>query len=251
MPQCGVTVSLGGILKVQGLLVIIPTLNERDNIVEQIRRVKRVSNEIEILVVDDQSQDGTADQVRSMMNNTSGLHLIERHGTRGLGLAYRQGIRFAAQHGYPFIAQMDGDLSHNPKYLVPMMQAIEHADFCMGSRYMNGGSARYSNPLRAWLSRSANHLLRKRFGVPFKDLTTGFTSIRTEALKRLNWEEIPGQGFGFQFALKINLWRQGAIGCEVPIRFVPRVRGRSKLRVRDLFEAVRQLRLSPSQPIPR
>ena len=230
-----------GILKVQGLLVIIPTLNERDNIVEQIRRVKAVSPGVHVLVVDDGSVDETVQQVTQLMISVNGLHLLEREGQRGLGLAYKQGFAFALAHGYDVIAQMDGDLSHNPDFLTPMVDALENADFAIGSRYVAGGSARYRSGSRVWLSRAANALLRAKFKVPFKDLTTGLTCIRGEALKRLDLNQIQSHGFGFQFELKILLWRLGFRGCEVPIRFEPRLKGASKLRIRDVFEAARQL----------
>ena len=218
-------------------LVIIPTYNERENIESIIREVLKQNLPIDVLVVDDNSPDGTGDIVRRLQKRHDRIHLIERSGKLGLGTAYIEGFKWAIKSGYDFVFEMDADFSHNPNDLPRLYHALNDFDLVIGSRYIRG--IRVENwPLsRKFLSYSANLFARFFTGVPVRDLTAGFTGIRSSVLKKLDLEKIKADGYGFQIEIHYYTYWNGFRVKEIPIVFVDRRAGKSKMSKQIIKEA--------------
>jgi len=218
-------------------LVIIPTYNERENIESIIREVLKQNLPIDVLVVDDNSPDGTGDIVRRLQKRHDRIHLIERSGKLGLGTAYIEGFKWAIKSGYDFVFEMDADFSHNPNDLPRLYHALNDFDLVIGSRYIRG--IRVENwPLsRKFLSYSANLFARFVTGVPVRDLTAGFKGIRSSVLKKLDLEKIKADGYGFQIEIHYYTYWNGFRVKEIPIVFVDRRAGKSKMSKQIIKEA--------------
>ena len=218
-------------------LVIIPTYNERENIESIIREVLKQNLPIDVLVVDDNSPDGTGDIVRRLQKRHDRIHLIERSGKLGLGTAYIEGFKWAIKSGYDFVFEMDADFSHNPNDLPRLYHALNDFDLVIGSRYIRG--IRVENwPLsRKLLSYSANLFARFVTGVPVRDLTAGFKGIRSSVLKKLDLEKIKADGYGFQIEIHYYTYWNGFRVKEIPIVFVDRRAGKSKMSKQIIKEA--------------
>ncbi len=218
-------------------LVIIPTYNERENIESIIREVLKQNLPIDVLVVDDNSPDGTGDIVRRLQKRHDRIHLIERSGKLGLGTAYIEGFKWAIKSGYDFVFEMDADFSHNPNDLPRLYHALNDFDLVIGSRYIRG--IRVENwPLsRKVLSYSANLFARFVTGVPVRDLTAGFKGIRSSVLKKLDLEKIKADGYGFQIEIHYYTYWNGFRVKEIPIVFVDRRAGKSKMSKQIIKEA--------------
>ncbi len=218
-------------------LVIVPTYNERDNIEPLLRRILAQPLDLHVLVVDDGSPDGTAAVVREWMTTEARLHLIERAGKMGLGSAYREGFRYALDHGAQYIFEMDADFSHDPDSLGAFLEHIEHADVVLGSRYLNGVTVVNWPIQRLILSYLANRYTRLITGLPVNDATGGFKCFRRRALEAVRLDKVKSDGYSFQIEMTFKIWRKGFRIVEIPILFVDRRAGVSKMNRKIVWEA--------------
>ena len=220
-------------------LVIVPTYNERENIAEVARRLfDAASGRVGLLVVDDGSPDGTAEIVKQIATGPDEVHLIERPGKQGLGSAYRTGFEWALERGYEAVVEMDADLSHDPADVPRLLDALENADLVIGSRYVPGGGTRNWGLLRRLLSRFGNAYSRAWLGYSVRDSTAGFRAYRTEWLRELDLSTAASEGYAFQVEMTFRTYRAGKRIVEVPITFVERTMGRSKMSRRIVVEAL-------------
>lgn len=222
-------------------LVIIPTYNEAYNISDLIRQVLGQDESIDILIVDDGSPDGTADLVKEAQNEYDGrLHLIERSGKLGLGTAYVRGFKFALEHEYSFVCEMDADFSHDPEDLPKLIDEVKsgRADVAVGSRYANGISIINWPLSRLILSYSANLYARFITGLPIFDTTAGFKCIHRKVLERISVDNIRSNGYAFQIELHFRAWQAGFSLKEVAIIFREREEGVSKMSKAIVWEAI-------------
>ncbi len=212
-------------------LVIIPTYNEKENIEKIIRAVRALEGDFHLLIIDDGSPDGTAQIVKSLAKEFEGsLHLIERSGKLGLGTAYITGFKWAIEHKYNYIFEMDADFSHNPKDLIRLYNACaEGADLAIGSRYCNGISVINWPIGRVIMSYYASAYVRFVLGMKIYDCTAGFKCYKRELLERIDLDRIKMHGYGFQVEMKYNAYKLGSCIKEVPIIFVDRTEGTSKM----------------------
>ena len=221
-------------------LVIIPTYNEIENISDIIDAAMNVHEEIHVLVVDDNSPDGTADIVKSKQDHYNGrLHILERKGKLGLGTAYIAGFKFGIEKGYEYIIEMDADFSHNPKDLPRLYAACAENDnhLSIGSRYKNGVNVVNWPMNRVLMSYFASKYVKFITGMPLHDSTAGFVCYKAELLKAMNLDKIRFVGYAFQIEMKFTSWRMGARIEEVPIVFTDRTRGESKMSPKIFKEA--------------
>jgi dolichol-phosphate mannosyltransferase len=220
------------------ILVVVPTYNERDSLPELVPRVLAIAD-TRLLVVDDDSPDGTgriADELAT--RHVRRVEVLHRRGPRGLGHAYVAGLRRALEGDAQLVCQMDADLSHDPQYLPSMVAAAASYDLVIGSRYLNGVSV-VNWPLRRLaLSTAANRYIRFVTGLPVKDCTSGYRCWRREALERVHMERVHSQGYAFLVETLHTAWLAGSRVTEVPIIFVERRRGASKLSSGTLLESV-------------
>ncbi|MFA4930935.1 MAG: polyprenol monophosphomannose synthase [Patescibacteria group bacterium] len=229
-------------------IVIIPTYNERDNIVDLIEEIFQFVPDITVLVIDDNSPDQTAFYVKKLQSAYQRLKLIERPGKLGLGTAYKLGFKYALDHDYDYIMEMDADFSHDPAVLENFFLNIEKNDLVIGSRYIRGG--RLVNwPLTRWLlSYLASIYVRLVTGLPIRDTTAGFKCFKKEVLKSINLREIMSEGYSFQIEMHYQAWKNGWRIKEIPITFVDRSAGQSKMSYKIIWEAFLtpwKLRLQP------
>lgn len=219
-------------------LVVSPTYNERENLPDLMERVLALPAFIELLVVDDSSPDGTGDLADSYAAKNSRIHVLHRAVKDGLGRAYITGFKWALDHGYERILEMDADLSHNPADIPRFLVASEDADLVLGSRYRDG--IRVINwPLnRLMLSLGAALYVRVITGMPYSDPTGGYKCFRREALQRLELDSVRSNGYSFQIELTHRIWRQGLRVEEVPIVFTDRFLGKSKMSWHIVREAL-------------
>jgi len=231
------------------VLVIIPTFNERDSLPALVPLVL-ARPETRVLVVDDESPDGTGQVADELARRHQGrVDVLHRSGPRGLGHAYVAGIRTALESDAELICQMDADLSHDPQYLTPMIAAAATNDLVIGSRYLNGVSVVNWPLRRLFLSAAANRYIRLVTGLPVQDCTSGYRCWRREALEQVHMERIRSQGYAFLVESLHTAWVAGCRLAEVPIIFVERRQGASKLSSSTLFESALmpwRLRLRPS-----
>ncbi len=218
-------------------LVIIPTYNERENIRELIRQVREIAPTVEILVVDDNSPDGTGQIVAEIAEKDSQVHLLQRPGKMGLGSAYVDGFRYAMDRGFDCVMEMDADFSHDPRDIPRFLEMIKHYDIVLGSRYTNGISVVNWPMRRLMLSYMANRYASLVTGVPIRDLTGGFKCIRTRVLEAIDLDTIRSDGYAFQIEVTVKAWYRGFAIVEIPIVFVERRKGQSKMSKRIIWEA--------------
>ncbi len=221
-------------------LVIIPTYNEKENIQNIIGAVAALLQGYHILIIDDGSPDGTADIVKSLFPHYPGqLFLEERRGKLGLGTAYIYGFKWAIERGYRFIFEMDADFSHNPKDLERLYLACkEGADVAVGSRYVKGGEVQNWPANRILLSKGASVYTRIITWMPVKDTTAGFVCYKKEVLETINFDAINFVGYAFQIEMKFAAWKLGFKIAEVPITFIDRELGASKMNKGIIKEGV-------------
>jgi len=218
-------------------LVIIPTYNESDNILRIIPEVLGQSAQIDVLVVDDGSPDGTAAKVRDMMTRYPRVRLIERAGKLGLGSAYVEGFRYALKHAYEFIFEMDADFSHDPKDIPRFVEKMAEYDVVVGSRYV-GGVRILNWPIRRlMLSYSANLYSRVMTGLRLQDATGGYKCYRRKVLETIDLSRIRSTGYAFQIETSFRAWKKGFRLFEIPIVFVDRQVGNSKMSRAIVYEA--------------
>ena len=215
-------------------LVIIPTYNEKENIADIIQAVFSLPGDFHVLVIDDGSPDGTADIVRSVIpgpDRESNLHLIERSGKLGLGTAYLAGFKWALEHGYDYVFEMDADFSHDPKDLLRLYEACSEggADLAVGSRYCNGVSVVDWPMSRIVMSYFASTYVRGVLQMKVYDTTAGFVCYSRKVLETMNLDGVRMKGYGFQIEMKYTAWKLGFKLKEVPIIFTNRQKGTSKM----------------------
>jgi dolichol-phosphate mannosyltransferase len=220
------------------VLVIVPTYNERDNLPNLVKRINAQSVEADILVVDDNSPDGTGQLADAIAASNPTLHVLHRQVKNGLGRAYIAGFQWALARHYEFIFEMDGDFSHNPSDLPAFVEAARTADLAIGSRYKDG--IRVINwPLsRLVLSLGAAQYVKLITGMPFTDPTGGYKCFRRSALQAVDLEGIRSNGYSFQIEMTHKIWRQGLKVVEVPIIFTDRFVGSSKMSRNIVWEAL-------------
>lgn len=220
-------------------LVIVPTYNERDNIRRIIDAVLGQGPLIEILVVDDGSPDGTGDIVDEIANVNSRVHALHRPRKMGLGTAYLDGFRWALERDYEFVFEMDADFSHDPNHLPVFLEAAEDADLVLGSRYRQGKVTVVNWPItRLMLSYAANIYARAVTGLPLYDATGGFKCFRRRVLEAIPLNDVKSNGYAFQIEMSFRAWRKGFRIVEIPIVFVDRTEGHSKMSRRIIIEAI-------------
>lgn len=219
-------------------IVVIPTYNESENIAALIDEIHATVPALDVLVVDDNSPDGTAGIVKSCMEKNGRIHLIERPGKLGLGTAYVQGFKRCLEQGYGIIIQMDSDFSHQPKYLLDFLREIKSYDLILGSRYIAQGGTENWSLSRKILSRGGNLYAKMILGLPFRDLTGGFKCFRREVLEAIKLDTVKAEGYSFQIEMTYRAYKLGFRIKEVPIVFPDRTKGVSKLSQQVFFEAV-------------
>ena len=221
------------------VLVLIPTLDEAANITELLERVRRSVPAADVLVIDDGSTDGTRRRAEVAASTLGRIRVWHRPGPRGLGEAYRAGFALALAEGYGVVAQMDADLSHDPRYLGALVDAIgAGADVAIGSRYVPGGSTPGWPVRRRALSRAGGLYARTLLSLEAHDVTSGYRAYRADVLRRIDLGAIDSTGFGFQIDMTDRAERAGAVVVEIPIAFRDRVAGTSKISRRIVGEAL-------------
>jgi dolichol-phosphate mannosyltransferase len=221
-------------------LVIIPTYNEIENIEDLLEQVMGLEEPFHVLIVDDDSPDGTGDKVQDLqMRWGKRLFLIRRKGKLGLGTAYIAGFQYALERDYAFIFEMDADFSHNPADLMTLLKACEEgADMAIGSRYVTGVNVVNWPMGRVLMSYFASFYVRLITGMPFHDATAGFKCYRRKVLQTIRMDRIRFIGYAFQIEMKFLAWKHGFNIAEVPIIFTDRTRGQSKMNIRIFREAI-------------
>ena len=228
-------------------LVVIPTYNEAPNIGSLVPQVLAQDTRIDVLIVDDNSPDGTGRLADGMAEREPRVHVLHRAGKQGLGTAYRAGFTWAIQRGYDYIFEMDADFSHDPNHLKAFLTAIEGADLVLGSRYLQGKVTVVNWPMgRLLLSYFANIYARWVTGLAIWDLTGGFKCFRRKVLESIDLSGVRSNGYAFQIEMSVRAWRKGFKLVEVPIVFVDRTEGQSKMSrgiVKEAIWMVPRLRL--------
>jgi len=219
-------------------LIIIPTYNEIDNIEKMLTTLFSKYPEISILVIEDGSPDGTANIVKKLMSEYKNLNIIERTGKLGLGTAYVTGFKWALQHGFDFVFEMDCDFSHDPDSIPDLLSAAQTHDLVIGSRYIDGIRIINWPFKRLLLSYCASIYTRIITGIPVFDTTGGFKCFTKKALSSLDLNQIISNGYSFQLELNYKIWAKGLTIKEVPIIFYERRDGQSKMSGGIIFEAV-------------
>ena len=221
------------------VLVVIPTYNEIENIDEVLRRTRRALPDATVLVVDDNSPDGTGDRVVALQRSLGDLEVLRREGKQGLGAAYRAGFQAGLAEGYDVLIEMDADLSHDPAALPDLVRAIANgADLAIGSRYVRGGSIPDWAPLRRAISKIGNTYARAMLRLPVHDATSGFRAYRADVLEAIDLDRVRADGYGFQVEMAYQVHTMGGHIAEVPIEFRDRTLGRSKMSMRIVVEAL-------------
>jgi dolichol-phosphate mannosyltransferase len=219
-------------------IVVIPTYNEKENIEKIINAVLSVVSEMNILVVDDNSPDGTGDIVSAISKEDQRIHLMRREGKMGLGTAYCAGFKWAIEKGYDYIFEMDADFSHDPKELPNFLKEIENHDLVIGSRYKKGVNVVNWPMSRLLLSYFANLYTQIVTGIPIKDATGGFKCFRASLLSQIDLDKVKTNGYGFQIEMNYRIWKLGGRIQEIPIIFIDRLEGESKMSKKIVWEAV-------------
>lgn len=222
-------------------LVVIPTYNEAANLPQIVPAVLAQDARIEILVVDDNSPDGTGAIADRLSADDPRVHVLHRTAKAGLGRAYLAGFEWALEQEYGFIFEMDADFSHDPKYLPTFLAAITEADLVLGSRYSGGVNVVNWPMSRLLLSWAANKYVRWVAGLPLTDSTGGFKCFRREVLEAIDLADVRSNGYAFQIEMSFRAWRKGFRLKEIPIVFVDRVEGQSKMSKRIVREAIRMV----------
>ena len=240
-------------------LVVLPTSQEAENIAEVLRRLRAAAPTVDVLVVDDSSPDGTAAMAKAIGAELGHIDVLVRPGKSGLGSAYRAGFAEGMARGYDVLVEMDSDLSHDPARLPALLRAIEAgADLAVGSRYVPGGLIPHWPLRRRVLSRAGNRYAAFVLGLTVRDATSGFRAYRADALRRIDMTSVRADGYGFQIEMAYRVATAGGEIVELPIEFVDRERGASKMSSRIIGEALmlvtwwgvrdRVLRRQPHRP---
>ena len=219
-------------------LIIIPTYNELENIRKMIPDILGRYDNVDILIVDDGSPDGTGVFVEQLTHESDRIKLIKRPGKMGLGTAYIQGFKFALQNGYDYIFEMDADYSHDPKEIRNFLEAIKNYDLVLGSRYKTGINVINWPMRRLMLSYFANSYTRFVTGLPVRDATGGFKCFRRKVLESIDLDSIKSNGYAFQIEMTFKAFKKGFKITEIPIIFIDRHQGTSKMSKKIVREAI-------------
>ena len=219
-------------------LVISPTYNEYKNVTGLIKAIFKVNPDYHLLIIDDNSPDGTADLVKQLQLRYDNLFLEERPGKAGLGTAYIFGFEWALERKYDVIVQMDADLSHDPKEVKVMVNLLDDYDVVLGSRYIDGVSVIHWPIRRLLLSYGANMYARIVTGLPLKDSTGGFKAWQRKVLEKIDFDAVKSRGYSFQIEMNWRAWQKGFSLHEHPIIFTDRTIGESKMSRGIMFEAM-------------
>ena len=219
-------------------LVVVPTLNESENIRELLEGIRALEPAVDVLVVDDASPDGTADVVQDVGARLGGIEVLRRPERLGIGSAYVAGFRHGLERGYHFLFTMDADLSHEPRYLPALLGRAASADLVVGSRYLHGVSVVNWSLKRLALSVGANAYARRITGLPVRDCSSGFQCIRREVLEAIDINTLRFSGYSFLIEVKYRAFRRGFRLAEVPIVFIDRKFGQSKITRGEIFRSV-------------
>lgn len=219
-------------------LVCVPTYNEADNLPKIVPAILAQDPRLEVLVIDDGSPDGTGALADRMAAQEPRIHVLHRTAKQGLGKAYLAGFRWALERDYAFIFEMDADFSHDPKYLPDFLRAIAQNDLVLGSRYINGVNVINWPMSRLLLSTFANRYVRWVTWMPLTDATGGFKCFRRAVLEAIDLGQVQSNGYAFQIEMSFRAWRKKFRLKEIPIVFVDRVEGQSKMNKRIVREAI-------------
>ncbi len=228
-------------------LVIIPTYNEKENLEKIVPEILKMDDSLNILVVDDNSPDGTGQIADRIASHHKKVLVLHRPGKMGLGQAYIAGFKYAIEKGFDYIFEMDADFSHDPRYLPDFLSGIKEADLVIGSRYIKGVNVINWPMTRLLLSYYANIYARWVTGLPLNDSTGGFKCYRRKVLESINLDEVRSNGYSFQIEMSFRAWKKGFKIKEIPIIFMDRREGKSKMSkkiVREAIWMVWRLRLS-------
>lgn len=220
------------------ILVVIPTYNERESLPAIVERVRSSVPEADVLIADDNSPDGTGQIADALAGSDGHVRVLHRLSKDGLGAAYLAGFAWALEQEYDVIVEMDADGSHQPEQLPHLLAALRHADLVLGSRWVAGGGVENWPRSREVLSRGGNLYTRVMLGLPLRDATGGYRAFRASALRRLGLDEVVSQGYCFQVDLAWRAVQRGMTVVEVPIQFVERTKGTSKMSQRIVVEAL-------------
>lgn len=218
-------------------LIIIPTYNEKENIRNIVQAVFAQKLGVDILVVDDNSPDGTGQIVQEMQKSEPRLHLLSRAGKQGLGKAYIAGFNWGIEKGFDVLTEMDADFSHRPEDLGPLLNTLKDHDFAVGSRYVEGGRTVNWGLMRKIISRGGGIYSRLILGFPLNDWTGGFNAWKKEVLQGIDLSTVASNGYSFQIELKYKAMKKGFKGAESPIVFEDRRVGQSKMSLKIVLEA--------------
>lgn len=222
----------------QKSLVIIPTYNELDNVKMLIPDILGRYKNMDVLIVDDNSPDGTGDYVEELTKTSERVKLIRREKKLGLGTAYVAGFKYALKSDYDFVFEMDADYSHDPKEIKNFLRAIEKHDLVIGSRYIVGVNVVNWPMSRLILSYFANYYTRVVTGLPIRDATGGFKCFRRRVLEEINFDNVRSNGYAFQIEITFKAWKKGFNISEIPIIFIDRTKGDSKMSKKIVREAI-------------
>ncbi len=222
----------------EGTVVLLPTYEEAGNIVRMLAAIHRNLPRAHVLVIDDNSPDGTGAIADGEAQSNPWIHVAHRPGKQGLGVAYRYGFKWALEHGYDRVLQMDCDFSHDPTDLPRLVELLEHYPVVVGSRRVPGGGSIGWPWYRNVISGAGSLYARTLLSSPVKDLTTGFKGFRADALRTLDIDDLRTDGFGFQIEVTSSLLARGVLVHEMPIRFVDRTVGESKMSTKIFVEAM-------------
>ena len=220
------------------IVVIIPTVNERESLAAIVGRVRSSVPEVEILIIDDNSPDGTGAIADELAAAEPKVQVMHRLGKEGLGAAYLAGFSWALQNSFDVVVEMDADGSHQPEQLPRLLAALRGADLVLGSRWIAGGGTENWSKGREILSRGGNFYTRTMLGVPLHDATGGYRAFRADTLRKLDLHDVASQGYCFQVDLAWRAVQRGLVVTEVPITFVERAAGTSKMSQRIVVEAL-------------
>lgn len=223
------------------IVMVVPTYNEVENLGDVVRRLHAVCPEVDVLVVDDNSPDGTGELAQQLADADPRVGVLRRAAKQGLGVAYLAGFQHALSEGYDVIGEMDADGSHQPEQLARLIAALDDADLVIGSRWVAGGAIRNWPRRRELLSRAGNTYTRALLGLPVRDVTAGYRLYRHETLEKVRLEDVASLGYVFQADLAYRTWQAGLRIVEVPIEFVERSRGQSKMTMPVAVESLRRI----------
>jgi dolichol-phosphate mannosyltransferase len=218
-------------------IIIIPTYNEKENIEKLIEEIQGLNKNFHILIIDDNSPDGTGRIADGLAKKYSEVSVIHRSAKLGLGTAYITGFKYALANNYDFVFTMDADFSHQPRCLIDLLEKAKEYDLIIGSRYVKDGQIQNWPLHRLILSRGANFFVRLVTRVPILDSTGGFNCYRKEVLRKMDLGTIISDGYAFQIEIKYKLWKKGFSIKEIPITFIERARGTSKISKRIISQA--------------